>query len=143
MRTLSKAYGLAGIRCGITLANNTIIQLLKKIISPYPLPKPVIDIVNQKLNSNKVSNQIEIINKEKNKLFDFLSSSAFIKKVWKSDANFILFEPINPKRIFEICNNNGIVLRDRGNECNLNNCIRVSVGNPSENAFLMEVLSRV
>jgi histidinol-phosphate aminotransferase len=143
LRTLSKAYGLAGIRCGATVANPGIIQLLKKIIAPYPIPKPIVNIASKQLSLNAIEKQIKITHQERNKLFSFLSSLSFVKKVWKSDANFLLFEASNPRIVIETCINNGIVLRDRSNEYNLDNCIRITIGNPNENAFLMEVLSRV
>jgi histidinol-phosphate aminotransferase len=143
LRTLSKAYGLAGIRCGVTVANISIIQLLKKIIAPYPIPKPIVNIVAQQLNIKTVANQINVIKQERDRLFDFLSNLPFVKKVWKSDANFLLFEVINAKMVLDICLKNGIVLRDRSSEFNLTNCIRVTIGAPCENTFLMEVLKDV
>jgi histidinol-phosphate aminotransferase len=143
LRTLSKAYGLAGIRCGATIANISIIQLLKKIIAPYPLPTPIVNIAAQQLNLNIIADQINIINQEKTRIFDFLLNRPFVKKIWASDANFLLFEVLNSTLILETCLNNGIVLRDRSNEFNLNNCIRVTIGDPNENTFLMEVLNRV
>ncbi len=141
LRTLSKAYGLAGIRCGVTVANISIIQLLKKIIAPYPIPKPIVNIVSQELNIKTVANQINLIKQERDKLFDFLSQLPFVKKVWKSDANFLLFEVNDSKEILDICLANGIVLRDRSSELNLNNCIRVTIGSPCENTFLTVILA--
>lgn len=143
LRTLSKAYGLAGIRCGVTIANPAIIQLLKKIIAPYPIPKPIVTIASKQLSLNVIDDQIKIILQEKAKLFSFISNLPFVKKIWKSDTNFLLFEVINSKMVMKFCLDNGIVLRDRGNDYNLNNCIRVTIGSPADNTFLMEVLSRV
>jgi histidinol-phosphate aminotransferase len=143
LRTLSKAYGLAGIRCGVTIANPGIIQLLKKIIAPYPIPKPIVNIASKQLSLNAMQDQIKIIHQERNRLFSFLSNLSFIKKVWKSDANFLLFEASNSRMVMEACISNGIVLRDRSSDYNLNNCIRITIGDPNENTFLMGVLSRV
>lgn len=142
LRTLSKAYGLAGIRCGVTIANPAIIQLLKKIIAPYPISKPVVSIATKQLSQNGIETQISVIQQERGRLFDFLSNVALVRKVWKSDANFLLFEAVNAKMVMGVCASHGIVLRDRSNEYNLTNCIRVTVGDPKENTFLMEVLSR-
>lgn len=143
LRTLSKAYGLAGIRCGITIANRDIIDLLKKIIAPYPISKPIIEVIQNQLNSTRLQEKIGIIFNEKDKLKKFFHNLSFIKKIWESDANFILFEAHDSKTIFDHCLKHGIVLRDRSNEYNLKNCIRTTVGNPRENAFLMEVLNCV
>jgi histidinol-phosphate aminotransferase len=143
LRTLSKAYGLAGLRCGVTLANSKIIELLKKIIAPYPIPKPIVNIAYKQLTDTTVSNKIDIIRYERDRLFEFLSNLFFVKKIWRSDANFLLFETSKAKKLLEICLDNGIVLRDRGSDYSLTNCIRVTIGEPSENTYLMEVLSRV
>lgn len=141
LRTLSKAYGLAGIRCGVTIANTEIIQLLKKIIAPYPIPKPIVNIASQSFNTDIFKKQIKIMHQERSRLFDFLSKLSFVKKVWKSEANFLLFEVSDSKMLLNACLNKGIVLRDRSSEHNLSNCIRVTIGNPTENTFLMEVLN--
>lgn len=143
LRTLSKAYGLAGIRCGITVANPVIIQLVKKIIAPYPIPRPIANIVSKQLTENVINKQINIMYQEKEKLYEFLSYLAWVKKVWKSETNFLLFEVENSKQVMKTCLDKGIVLRDRSADCHLTNCIRVTIGAPAENAFLMEVLSRV
>lgn len=143
LRTLSKAYGLAGIRCGVTIANPAIIQLLKKIIAPYPIPKAIANIALKQLSLNAMESQIIIINEERDRLYTFLENLPYVKKIWKSDANFLLFEASNPKNILATCINNSIVLRDRSSEYNLNNCIRVTIGSPAENTFFMEVLRRV
>lgn len=142
LRTLSKAYGLAGIRCGVTLAHPEVIQLLKKLIAPYPIPQPISSLVLQNLNCEGVKKQVAVLREEREKLARFLENLAFVKKVWKSDANFLLFEAKAAKLILDLCLQNGLVLRDRGRESQLANCIRATIGSPSENQFLMEVLSR-
>ena len=143
LRTLSKAYGLAGIRCGATLANPGIIQALKKIIAPYPISRSVVDIAFQQLNLNGINKQVALINQEKDKLFTFFSKLCFVKKTWESRANFLLFEVNDSQQVMEVCLKRGIVLRDRSHEYNLKNCIRATIGTPDENKFLMEVLSYV
>ncbi len=143
LRTLSKAYGLAGIRCGVTIANPIIIQTLKKVIAPYPISKAVAAIVCQQLNSANVNKQVQLINQEKERLFSSLVELSCIKKVWKSKANFLLFETSDATKIMETCFKHGVVLRDRSREFNLKNCIRVTIGTPNENQLFMEALSYV
>jgi histidinol-phosphate aminotransferase len=143
LRTLSKAYGLAGIRLGTTIANPKIIQMLKKIIAPYPIAKPTADIACQQLQSADINKQIELINRGKAKLILFLSKLPFVKTVWESKANFLLFEVTDSQKIMEACFKNGVVLRDRSHEYALKNCIRVTIGNTNENKILMEALNHV
>lgn len=143
LRTLSKAYGLAGARCGVTIANADIIALLKKIIAPYPIPAPIAEIVCQQLNVKTTSDIMNIIQQEKEQLVNFLKKLPFVKKVWNSQTNYLLIETIEADKIMNACLKHGIVLRNRSNEYGLNNCIRITIGSPSENALLQEVLSNV
>jgi histidinol-phosphate aminotransferase len=143
LRTLSKAYGLAGIRCGATIANPVIIQLLRKIIAPYPIAQPIIDICRQRLTVPHPGEQVKIINEEKEKLAAFLARLAFVKKVWPSHANFLLFEVADVKKVMAVCLSQGIVLRDRSSEYNLSHCLRVTIGMPVENKILRKALSDV
>ena len=143
LRTLSKAYGLAGVRCGSTIANSDIIKLLMKIIAPYPIPIPVAEIVCQQLNSDITKNAINIIKQEKENLANFLENLPSVIKVWKSQANYLLVEVVDADRMMRACLKYGIVLRNRSYEYGLENCIRITIGSPNENALLREVLSNV
>ena len=145
LRTLSKAYGLAGLRCGVTIANSEIIQLLKKIIAPYPISRPVTELVIQQLKYNlqNTQQQISQVILERDKLYQLMSQLPWIKNIWKSQANFILFEAENAQLILKMCAKLGLILRDRSQEYGLSNCIRISIGLPQENQLLMEVLQNV
>ena len=141
LRTLSKAYGLAGIRCGVTIANKNIIQLLKKILAPYPVSRAIVNSILKKLDANITADEIKIIISEREKLFSKLSLLPCVKNIWKSYANFILLEVNDVKKMMNTCLVSGIVIRDRSNEHELTNCIRVTVGTPAENNYLMGVLT--
>ena len=143
LRTLSKAYGLAGLRCGTLLAASPIIQLLKKVIAPYPIPTPVVIAILNGWGKNKINNEIKLINQEKKSLIEFLSSLSFVKKIYPSEANFILIEVVNGKSLIDQCQKNGIILRDRSQYEGLGECVRVSIGTQSENQQLKEVLINV
>lgn len=143
LRTLSKAYGLAGVRCGVTIANAEMISLLKKIIAPYPIPDPVTEIICQQLNAKMTKNAIDTILHEKEKLAEFLETLPSIKKVWKSQTNYLLIEAVNANSMMNSCLQQGIVLRNRSNEYGLENCIRITIGSPSENELLQEALRNV
>lgn len=139
LRTLSKAYGLAGIRCGATLAHPTVINILKKVIAPYPIAQPIISIVTSRLAVN-LTDKIAQLRQERQNLAAFLQGLPWVKKVWPSQANFLLFAVDDSKKRLTHCQAHGIVLRDRSHEYGLENCLRVTVGLPQENALLMEVL---
>jgi histidinol-phosphate aminotransferase len=140
LRTLSKAYGLAGIRCGVVLAHREIVALLKKIIPPYPIPTPVIEIACQQLTLKNLQREVAIIHAEREKLTAYLQQLPYIKKIWPSQANFLLAEVVDIQKILALCLKRGIVLRDRSHDYNLSNCLRLTIGTPQENLALMEAL---
>ena len=78
--------------------------------------------------------------KEREKLCSFLKNKSFVKKVWASDANFLLCWVDNPKQVMSVCLQNGVVVRDRSSDYGLEGCIRFSIGSSAENKRLMEVL---
>lgn len=143
LRTLSKAYGLAGVRCGVTIANTSIVELLTKIIAPYPIPGPIEEIIYHQLDIKNTRKIINTIQEEKEKLTHFFNSLPFVKKVWDSQTNYILIETTDADKIMNLCLKHGIVLRNRSDDYGLNNCIRITVGTPRENALLKEVLGHV
>lgn len=135
LRTLSKAFGLAGIRCGFTLANSEIIKILNKVISPYPIPSITYEIANFALNKsflNFMEKTVLKLNKNKNWLLKELKKISYVKKIFKSFANYILVEFYDSSFIFKNMNKKGIILRDQSYKKGLKNCIRISVGNKIE-----------
>lgn len=143
LRTLSKAHGLAGIRCGTVIASPVIIQLLKQVIAPYPVPRPVADLICQRLTSEniqEVNRQVKLLIQQRDLLIHFLSTLSYVEKIWPSKANYILFKVKNAKKILDYCLTKGVVIRDRSRDCGLENCIRITIGTPIENQQLMKVL---
>lgn len=146
LRTLSKAYGLAGVRCGALLATPDIIELLKKVIAPYPIPTPTVKAILRAWSNkylNQIKEEIDLIKREKKALVDYLQGLSFVKKVYPSDANFILIEVSNGKSLLKQCYKRKIIVRDRSQCDGLGDCVRISIGTPNENQKLREVLSDV
>jgi len=140
LRTLSKAYGMAAVRCGCVLANEEIIQWLKKIIAPYPIAKPIVDYIEQFLKVEDVKEVVDTIKAQKSFLFQELKKIPSIKKVWPSDANFILIQVDNPDEFCETLLKAGVVVRRIKGTGHISNAIRISIGRPAENQRLLEVL---
>ncbi|WP_343189719.1 histidinol-phosphate transaminase [Buchnera aphidicola (Pseudoregma panicola)] len=146
LRTLSKAFGLAGIRCGFSIANSEIINILNKFIAPYPIPTPVCNIVNKFLSNKFISfmkKSVLEINKNKNWLFKKLKKIYFIKKVFKSYANYILIKCISSDFIIKKLESKGIILRDQNKNFGLKNCIRISIGTKLECKKLIYELKKI
>lgn len=146
LRTLSKAYGLAGVRCGFILAQESLLQWIMKIMSPYPLPSVVVKTIDDALSVNRleeIKQQIENIKNERNRLFSLLKNMKVVKNIWPSEANFILIEVNNLQKVIDKFSSDGIVVRSFNNKQGLKNCIRISIGLPCENIQVVNVLSKV
>lgn len=146
LRTLSKAFALAGLRCGFTLASKEIITLLSKVIAPYPISAPVAEIASKVLNTDldKMSQRVQTCNNIKATLSTWLSDQNWCSEVFASDANFILFRCINQpekKRIFDTLVDKNILIRDQSKQMQLENCLRISIGSEHEITQLKEALS--
>lgn len=141
-QTFSKAWGLASARVGIAYANEDVIAIFNKVKPPYNVSK-----LNQQAAIDALSNLSEfeknkqIILSEKEKLKDELLQLALVKKVYSSDANFLLVEVTNTNIIYQKLISQKIIIRNRNSV--INNCIRISVGTPKENVALLIALKKI
>ena len=141
-QTFSKAWGLAGVRVGVAYANQEIIDLYNKVKPPYN-----ISALNQEAVLNKLDNlaqfEIEknIILNEKEKLEKQLEKVELVKKVYLSDANFILIEVTNANELYTQLVEQKIITRNRNSL--VNNCIRITIGSEKENKKLMIALKEL
>lgn len=145
LRTLSKAFGLAGLRCGFILANEVIINLLHKVIAPYPISTPVSDIANEALhhtNIIKMQNIVSKINFSRNYLYSELKKIDFVQHVFPSHANFILIRVLKVQQVFQYLSQKGIIIRNQSDKVNLQGCLRISIGSQKECLQLISVLKK-
>lgn len=141
LQTLSKAYGLAGIRLGILYADPEIISFLDKIKPPYNINKLSQEKALERIeNYDAVLQEIEVILSEKEKLIANLDTVRFIEKIYSSDANFILIKVDNAKKRYGQLLEKGIVVRNRSNQELCENCLRITIGTEKENQQLIEAL---
>ena len=146
LRTLSKAFALAGLRCGFTLANPDIITMLSKVIAPYPISAPVADIASEALTTSgleKMSTRVKETVTLRAQLSDWLNSQKWCVNVFESDANFILFQTTNTKTknfIFDHLKQQNILIRDQSSQLQLDNCLRISIGNEQELSLLKQTI---
>ncbi len=143
-QTLSKAYGMAGIRLGILYASFEIITVLNKIKPPYNVnvltqSKALQYIENQEI----IKNQIEEIKDQRNLVYGQLLNTNFVKEIYKTDANFILCKVDNANKRYNHFLENGIVIRNRTNDALCENCLRITVGTEVENQKLIKVLKEL
>lgn len=143
LRTLSKAFGLAGARVGTTIADPAVIAVLQKVIAPYPVPAPVLQAALAALTPAGLAAaraSVATIVAERARLARALVNLPGVKKVWPSDANYLLVEVADSARTMAAGRAAGVVWRDRSKD--VPNCIRITVGTAAENEATLEVLSR-
>ena len=141
IQTLSKAYGLAGIRLGACYSSTKIISVLNKIKPPYNVNQLTQQTALKALqNSIKTNNEIAIIISERNQLIIDLEEISFIVKIYPSDANFLLVKVDNAIVRYHQLVEHEIIVRNRTNLPLCENCLRFTVGTKEENKKLMNTL---
>ena len=143
-QTLSKAYGMAGIRLGICYASKEIVALLNKIKPPYNVNQLTQDkafkrVLDEKVISNDVTNIIS----ERKFLKEELTNISFVEKIFPTDANFLLVKVDDADKRYHQLILKGIVIRNRSNQPLCENCLRFTVGTKEENKRLIEVLKQL
>ncbi len=144
MQTLSKAWGLAALRLGITLASEEIIAVMNKIKPPYNINQASQELVLEALNEvEQVNEMIKEIVKEREVLTEALVNLSFVEKVYPSDANFLLVKMNDPVSVYKKLLEQGIVVRDRSKVELCEGCLRITVGTAEENQTLLYALATI
>ena len=143
MQTLSKAWGLAGLRLGMSFASEEIITIYNKIKAPYNISEAVQELVIKALdNVEDVNAMIQELVNERNRLEEALTSIAIVEKIYPSDANFLLVKVADAKAIYTWLLSNEIVVRDRSKVLLCEGCLRITVGTAKENDELLNALQK-
>lgn len=140
LRTLSKAYALAGARCGTVIAHSDIISLLARIIPPYALPTSTVETVLEATDipARATSKQrIRLVLSERARLSSELAKLPLIRKVWPSDSNFVLVDCVDADRVFRAATDARLIIRDTRSQPGLQTSLRISVGTPEQNSRLL------
>lgn len=140
-QTLSKAYGMAGIRLGICFASKEIISVLNKIKPPYNINELTQQKALERLSiPEDVKNEIQNILQQRNWLAEKLKNIAFVEIIYPSDANFVLVKVDNAIKRYDQLIQKGIVVRNRTNQPGCENCLRFTIGTKTENEKLITTL---
>ncbi len=143
-QTLSKAYGLAGIRLGVCYASTAIIEILNRLKPPYNVNELTQQrAIAQLAEYDKTQAQVKAILAERTVLIAALSKIDFVSKIYPSDANFVLAKVDNATKRYEQLIDKGIVIRNRTTQPGCENCLRFTVGRPDENIKLIKELRRL
>ncbi len=143
LRTLSKAYAMAAARVGIVMAQEKIIQVLRNICAPYPVPTPCVVQALAGLddgNIERAKQRAAISVSERNRLHQRLGRMSCVKKIYASQGNYLLLRFIDAEKAFQSCLSAGVVIRDMRANSVLQDALRISIGTPEENDALLKAL---
>ena len=144
LRTLSKALGFAGARCGAVIGAKEIIELLSAVQAPYALATPVVECVEDALETDQLAISAAAVKQviaERSRLMTAIADFDFVLKIWPSQANFFLLRVRDAIKLMEHCAEHKVLLRHFGGD--LSDCIRITVGSPSDNNTLLDALNEL
>lgn len=145
LQTLSKAFGLAGIRCGFAMGREDVIQLMNNVKAPYNVNKLTSEVaVNAMKNTDVLAKNIQTLLEQRDIVAKELESMKdIVVKVYPSDANFLLVRLTKlSKEIYKKMADSGIVVRYRGSELHCEECLRITIGTADENKACLAMLEK-
>ena len=144
LQTLSKAFGLAGIRCGFAIGSPDVIQLMNNVKAPYNVNALTSEVaINAMKSIETLETNIKNLLQQRSVVAEKLEALDFVVKVHPSDSNFLLFEVKDKAlELYKTMADAGVVTRFRGNEMHCNQCIRVTIGTEEENTKFLELLQK-
>ncbi len=143
-QTMSKAYGMAGIRLGICYASAEIIAILNKIKPPYNINQLTqYQALKRVLDDTMVQEEVEQILKERKTLVQALNELDFVNKTYPSDSNFVLVKVDDADKRYRELLEAQVVVRNRSNQPLCENTLRFTVGTPDENKKLIAILKEL
>jgi histidinol-phosphate aminotransferase len=141
LRTLSKAHGLAGARCGALIADPEVVSLLRKVIPPYAIAQLTLEAVLRQLAPVELAesqSNIEVILSERKRLTEALAQLKRVVRVWQSDANFILAQFDDAGAALQLARDTQLLVRDARGYPGLGQSLRITVGSVTQNNRLLE-----
>ncbi|MBN8853931.1 MAG: histidinol-phosphate transaminase [Sphingobacteriales bacterium 50-39] len=143
MQTMSKAWGLAGLRLGMAFASEAIINVYNKVKPPYNINQATQELALKALeDTDQVNDMIRALVTMREQMTIELAALPVVKKIYPSDANFLLVKVTDAKAVYQYLLNKGIVVRDRSKVELCEGCLRITVGTASENRQLLEALGQ-
>ncbi|ETN07036.1 histidinol-phosphate transaminase [Phytophthora nicotianae INRA-310] len=144
LQTLSKGFGLAGIRLGVAFGDPKLIQVLNNVKAPYNISKLTSDVARKAFsNLDELRKNVNLIKEEKYRVIKELQKLSFVRCIYASDSNFVLFEIPHALSVYRQMAGRGVVIRYRGNQHLLTDCLRATIGSREENDRMLELLVEV
>lgn len=144
LQTFSKAWGMAALRCGMAFASEEIIAFFNKVKYPYNLNLLTQEAVYKQVENVEQKNEwVKALLMERKSLIEALQALPLVKKIYPTDANFILVKVDDANKIYKQLVDKGIIVRNRNTVTLCEGCLRITVGTPSENKQLLTALQQM
>ena len=139
LQTVSKAWGMAGLRLGMAFAAEPVAELFGRVKYPYN-----INILTQQAAARQLAagteGRVELLRRERERVAAALSEAVCIERVYPSQANFLLVRTSDPDRLYETLLRVGVIVRNRSRVAGCEGCLRISIGTPDENDLLLKTV---
>ncbi len=139
LQTLSKAYGLAGLRIGLAFAEERIIRLFEQVKYPYNIGTDTLSLA-LRLLATDITPQVQTLIAERERVAAALTELPYIEKVYPSDANFLLVKTARPRELYDYLIARELIVCDRSRTPGCEGTLRITIGTPEENDRLIEEL---
>jgi histidinol-phosphate aminotransferase len=143
LRTLSKFVSLAGVRCGLLIAAPEVIEFSQNVLPPYTFPTPSIEHVLEALSTDSLrvsEERVALLKRERARLSAALAHVPQVRKVYPSDANFVMVKTRDGVAFRETARRAGVLVRTFDDPL-LADCVRITVGRPADNDLLLRALA--
>ncbi len=140
LQTLSKAWGMAGLRLGLAYGSEYIVELMSRVKYPYNINVVTQHLVGELLQT-PIDEKVTQIIEQRKRIAHAIASARVVRRVYPSDANFLLVEVDDAPRVYQALIAERIIVRDRSRVALCTNCLRISVGTPEENNRLIEIIN--
>ena len=141
LQTMSKAWGMAGLRVGLALADSRVVGLMSQVKYPYNINVATMKIVSDLLTKG-IDEEVEQIKQQRALVAEALAEFKFVERVYPSDANFLLVRVADADALYEYLIKDGIIVRNRTRVKGCEGCLRITIGLKEENVKLIESLKR-
>lgn len=144
LRTLSKAYALAGARLGVLIGDPGLVRLLRAVLPPYPLPSPCLDAAQRLLQPGPVARaraEVAATVERRERLRTELAASPAVVRVWPSAGNFLLIRCRDAAAVIDACARAKLLIRDFSRAPGLDDCVRITVGDDAQNDRLLAAIA--
>ena len=141
LQTMSKAWGMAGLRVGLALADSRVVGLMSQVKYPYNINVATMKIVSDLLTKG-IDEEVEQIKQQRALVAEALAEFKFVERVYPSDANFLLVRVADADALYEHLIKDGIIVRNRTRVKGCEGCLRITIGLKEENVKLIESIKR-